>query len=146
MEDKIQTQSQKTIQMFDFGKLKGVWLNVRADVGASTYWSKIAIVQTLDNLRASGILDVIDYLERMPEEYIPLKDALISKYKQIQMQGSASAAPTQEGPSPGASAGLNQSSLLSTLPGDTQQKFDTMSTKAQNVILQKAGLQHEGGI
>ena len=71
----------ESYELFDFSSLKDVWLKVRADVGASTYWSKIAMVQTLDNLKRDGTLDIIDYLERLPAEYLPRKEELIEKMK-----------------------------------------------------------------
>jgi hypothetical protein len=67
---------------FDFSVFKEMWFDVRADVGESSYWSEIAAVQTLDNLLANGHLDIIDYLERVPEEYIPQKQDLISKMQE----------------------------------------------------------------
>ena len=78
-------QKNNVVEMYDFSQLKHLWLNVRADVGASTYWSRIAVVQTLDNLKQAGVLDVLDYLERMPDEYVPRKDELVAKLRQ-QMQ------------------------------------------------------------
>lgn len=62
---------------FDFSSLKNTWLDVKAEVGESSYWSEIAANQTLDNLLASGHLDIIQYLERVPENMISKKDELI---------------------------------------------------------------------
>lgn len=78
----MEVQGQKTIVTYDFNQLKDMWLNVRADVGESSYWSEIAAVQTLDNLLGQGHIDIIDYLERVPEEYIPQKQELISAIEQ----------------------------------------------------------------
>jgi hypothetical protein len=134
MEQALTTQKEKAIEMFDFSQLKHLWMNVRADVGASTYWSRVAIVQTLDNLKRDGVLDVIDYLERMPEEYIPLKDDLLNKYKQIQMDQGQAPQPMQPGgaPSMGAEEGIG------TLPTATQANLQNMTTRSQNVILKNA--------
>lgn len=66
---------------FDFDQFKHLFLNVRADVGASTYFSEIAMVQTLDNLRANGTLEILDYLERIPDKLIPRKAELIEQVK-----------------------------------------------------------------
>lgn len=71
----------ESYELFDFSALKDVWLKVRADVGASTYWIKISMVQTLDNLKRDGTLDIIDYLDRLPSEYLPRKEELIEKMK-----------------------------------------------------------------
>lgn len=69
------------LEMFDFSQLKDMWLDVKADVGESSYWSEIASGQTLDNLLANGHLDIIQYLERAPDEMIPQKQELIAELK-----------------------------------------------------------------
>ncbi len=66
---------------FDFGVLKRANLTLKLDVGASSYWSEIASMQTLDNLMMRGKLDLVDYLERVPDGYIIKKQELIDKIK-----------------------------------------------------------------
>lgn len=68
---------QKVTELFDFSIFKDMWLDVKADVGESSYWSQIAANQTLDNLLGAGHIDLIQYLERVPDEYIPNKEGLI---------------------------------------------------------------------
>ena len=70
------------VRQFDFSVFKHLWLNVSVDVGATTYYSEIAAVQTLDNLRRDGTLSVIEYLERMPDKLITRKQELIDSLKQ----------------------------------------------------------------
>jgi hypothetical protein len=83
-------ETQKQIIMFDFSKLKDTWLNVRADVGESSYWSEIAAQQTLTNMLGQGYLDVVQFLKRVPDEMIPQKQELIQelelKQQQMEMQ------------------------------------------------------------
>jgi hypothetical protein len=74
----------KKVEYFDFSQFKDMWLNVRADVGASSYWSEIASVETLDNLLQQGALDIVDYLESLPDGYISQKEDLINKIKERQ--------------------------------------------------------------
>lgn len=71
---------------FDFGKLKKVPMLLKLDVGASAYWSEIASMQTLDNLLQQGKIDVVDYLERIPDGYISKRQELLAKYKGLQAQ------------------------------------------------------------
>ena len=71
------TVTRRVTEEFDFSVFKRLWLEVRADVGASSYFSEIAMVQTLDALRRDGILDTIGYLERMPDRLVPRKDELL---------------------------------------------------------------------
>lgn len=66
---------------FDFSVLKDMTILLKLDVGASAYWSEIASMQTLDGLVMHGKIDVIQYLERVPDGYIPKRQELISELK-----------------------------------------------------------------
>jgi hypothetical protein len=90
------SQTQKVTQMFDFAVFKDMWLDVKADVGESSYWSQIAANQTLDNLLAQGHIDIVQYLERVPDEYIPQKDNLIAQVQQRMMEQQAMAEAQQQ--------------------------------------------------
>lgn len=77
--------------LFDFGTmLSQVPLSLKLDVGGSSYWSEIAQMQTLDNLLMNGQIDIVDYLERVPNGYIVNQQALIDKLKGQRQQMSAS--------------------------------------------------------
>lgn len=67
--------------LFDFGILEKLPLSLKLDVGASSYWSEIAAVQTLDNLLVQKQIALDDYLERVPEGYISKKQELIDKLR-----------------------------------------------------------------
>ncbi len=66
---------------FDFSLLRNLPLQLRLDVGASSYWSEIAAVQTLDNLLMQDKISLDEYLERIPDGYISKKQELIEKTK-----------------------------------------------------------------
>lgn len=76
----------KVVETYDFSQFKHLWLNVRVNVGATTYFSEIAMVQTLDNLRRDGVIDMIQYLERVPDRLVPQRDKLIEDLKTKAMQ------------------------------------------------------------
>jgi hypothetical protein len=82
----ITVEGVKQIVDYDFSQFKNIHLNVRSDVGESSYWSEIAAVQTLTNLLTAGHIDIIDFLERVSEEYIPQKERLIQELKVRQQQ------------------------------------------------------------
>lgn len=69
---------------FDFSVLKEIPMSIQLDVGASSYWSEIASQQTLDNLLVQNKIDLVDYLERIPNGYITKKQELIEKLKAAQ--------------------------------------------------------------
>lgn len=73
------TTREKALDFFDFGQFKDLWLNLRVDVGATTYFSEIAMTQTLDNLRRDGLLSAVQYLKRIPDKLVPQKDELIQE-------------------------------------------------------------------
>ena len=54
------------------------------------------MVQTLDNLRRDGVLELIDYLERIPDKLIPRKQELIESIREREKQD-GEASPTADG-------------------------------------------------
>jgi hypothetical protein len=73
---------QRQLVSFDFSTLQNMDLKTSIDVGETSYWSEISAMQTMDNLLASERIEFIDYLERMPNEFIPKKAELIAKIKE----------------------------------------------------------------
>lgn len=68
-------------EVFDFSVLKQMPMTLRLDVGASAYWSEIASMQTLDNLLMQKMIGVDDYLERVPDGYISMRQELLDKIR-----------------------------------------------------------------
>lgn len=72
---------------FDFSIIKQNPMVLKLDVGASSYYSEIAAMQTLDNLLQMGQINIVEYLERVPDSYVPGRRKLIAaKEQEIQMQ------------------------------------------------------------
>ena len=69
---------------FDFSMLRDHPMTLKLDVGASSYYSEIASMQTLDNLLMNGHITAVQYLERIPDGYIPARRALINEMKAAQ--------------------------------------------------------------
>ena len=66
---------------FDFAQLKNFPVAIKQDVGASSYWSEMANMQTLDNLLMNHHITLEQYLERLPSGYISRKQELINQIK-----------------------------------------------------------------
>ena len=64
---------------FDFSKLRNIRVAIKQDVGASSYWSEIANMQTLDNLLMNDKITLKQYLDRLPSGYISKKQELINE-------------------------------------------------------------------
>ena len=75
------TVSRRVIEEFDFSTLKHLFFSMRCEAGTGNVYSQAAMMQTLDNLRKEGVIEFIDYLERVPDAVIPRKQELIQKLK-----------------------------------------------------------------
>lgn len=64
---------------FNFAVLKKIPMAIKQDVGASSYWSEMANMQTLDNLLMNKQITLKQYLERIPNGYISKKQELIDE-------------------------------------------------------------------
>ena len=63
---------------FDFSMLKTIPCSIDLDAGASSYWSEIASMQTLDNLLMQKMIPVSEYLKRLPNGQITDRESLIA--------------------------------------------------------------------
>ena len=145
---KTQEVTYKVVEEFDFSQLKNVALSMKIDAGATTYFSEIAMTQTLDHLRRDGTLDVIQYLERLPDKLIPRKKELIDELRGRIVQGTqanaaagaaipeagtpvsvgSDTAPAQGGP-------LSQDKMVQGLPTQMEQRFDELPNIAKKTAL-----------
>lgn len=157
----VQTVTRKTMVYFDFNQLKHIWLNLRVDVGATTYFSEIAMTQTLDNLRRDGTLDVIQYLERIPDKLIPKKQELLDELKgRIAVGAQPNAAPGAAIPQPGsplqgANSGtgdqpgpvqggsLDMSKAVAGLPGAAEAQFASLPNIAKKTAASQGALRSQ---
>ncbi len=121
----VDVDGQKQAVNFDFTTFKDLWFNISADVGESSYWSEISTLSTLDRLLEGGYLEIIDYLERIPDTYIPQKEELISKLQQQMEQQQMLA--MQQATDPAA--------LIAQLPPEEQQAFNNAPPEVQQQIL-----------
>ena len=69
------------MEPFDFSRIREIQLSIKQDVGASSYWSEMANVQTLENLLMNDRIETVDFLERLPSGYLVKKQELIEKLK-----------------------------------------------------------------
>ncbi|MBQ8359766.1 MAG: hypothetical protein IJX37_07660 [Oscillospiraceae bacterium] len=97
----MQLPHQSFIEPFDFAQLKNFPIAIKQDVGASSYWSEMANMQTLDNLLMNHQITLKQYLERIPNGYISKKQELIQEIKAM------SATP----PSGGAATGISKENI-----------------------------------
>lgn len=85
------------VMPFDFSALKDMPMRLKIDVGASSYYSEIASRQTLDNLLMNHLITLPQYLERIPDSYVPGRRALINEAKQAESAQAQMMMPQQAG-------------------------------------------------
>ena len=102
----------KAVVPFDFSVLKDIPFTVELDVGASSYWSEIASMQTLDNLLMQGKISTVEYLKRIPAGQITDRETLIAVLEEQERMEKAMAgipAPAGGGQQGGASGATDGS-------------------------------------
>ena len=134
----VNTVERRVAEDYDFSTFKNLWFNIRVNAGATTYYSEIAMVQTLDNLRKDGVLEVIDYLERIPDKLIPRKAELIQELKKRSTeQGAAPAAGGAAGKVNSLIGGpVSEDKAVAGLPVNMQAKYATMPGSAKSALRQ----------
>lgn len=78
VEVKMPNTAEKVTIKFDFSTLKTIPCSIDLDAGASSYWSEIANMQTLDNLLMQGKIPTSEYLRRLPNGQITDRESLIA--------------------------------------------------------------------
>ena len=148
----------RVIEDFDFSQFKNLWFNIKVNAGATTQYSEIAMVQTLDNLRREGTLEIIDYLERIPDKLIPRKQELIDAIKQRtgamgmeamqQQMNQAQGTQPSKDPNKATRGGtglmsmggpLDSAKRISQMPNSIQERYNSLPNKAQNALLRASG-------
>ncbi|MBO5870594.1 MAG: hypothetical protein J6Q89_07590, partial [Clostridia bacterium] len=66
---------------FSLSAFKNAIFACNVDVGASSYWSEISALNTLDSLLKLGKITTVQYLERIPDGLIPDKEKLIEEIR-----------------------------------------------------------------
>ena len=125
------------LEEFDFSVFKHLWLNISVDVGATTYYSEIAMVQTLDNLRRDGTLNIIEYLERMPDKLITRKQELIESLKKQANLPVSNETQIKGGDAVGHVVGseLDAAKKIAQLPTSMQAKYNDLPKTAQRALI-----------
>ena len=70
-----------TRTVVDYSGFNDVNYSLNVDVGASSYFSELIQMQTMDNLLQLGLVDEIIYLENAPNKYIPNKAKIVQAAK-----------------------------------------------------------------
>lgn len=124
---------------FDGEKYRNLLITTRVDVGASGIWSESQTIATLDNMLNAGIIDRLQYLERLPRGVIPDQTGLIREYRET-LEREKAAAEMQQMPETAAAAQPpTQEQILAQLPEEYRQAYAAMSPEQQAQVMQQIG-------
>ena len=111
---------------FNAEPLQESLINVKVDVGASSHWSEITSMQTLDQLLQGQYIDFIEYLERIPAGTVPKKQELIDTRKEQE-----EAAQMQE------AEYAQMEQIMNSLPPEEKAMFDQLPPEQQEAYLRE---------
>ena len=125
------TENGSELAEFDFDTLQGMYKQVKIEVGPSTYWSALALKDTMDNLLANGYIEFVTYLEGMTDEFVPNRQKMIDDIKEVQQVA-------EEG-------GGDEQEFIGSLSPEEQQEFLALPPEQQQAIFEQArgGVQNE---
>jgi hypothetical protein len=83
------------VRLFNFDELQNVALNIKIEVGASSYWSEIGETQTLENLLDRQIIDNKLFVELLPVGNLSEKNKVLEYI--IRQERAQLMADTQDG-------------------------------------------------
>ncbi len=141
---KVEDDNGEWYMPFDGEKYSDLMITARVDVGAGGMWSELQSVKTLDNLYAQQIIDVEQYLDRLPNGYIPKLGQLmreIQERKQVAAQAATQPTPTPT-PTPGAGdvpvmGGVDPDMLAQLMPEEYKQKYSQMTPEQRQQVAMK---------
>lgn len=114
---------------FNSAPLKEKLMRVKVDVGASSMWSEITSLQTLDNLLQNQQITFLQYLERIPNGIIPKKQELIDEIKKVQEEAEIEQETN--------SKYEDVARQIEGLPPEIQQQFMSLPPEQQNQFVQE---------
>ena len=132
---KIEDENGTWYMPFDGEKYRNLLISTKIDVGASTMWSEIQSVKTLDNLLASQIITPKQYLERLPKGSVPNLSGLIRE-----MQEAERAAEMSMGQGSNSQGGVDAQSVIDGLPPEYRAVFDAATPEEQAAMLAEIGV------
>ena len=117
---------------FDAEACKDLIINTRIDVGPASLWSEITSLQTLDNLHKAGIIDTLQYLNRLPKGSVPELSSLI---RELEEKAKGATPHTGEGVPTGGGPAVDPAAIIGKLSPEHQAKFNQLSPEEQAQIM-----------
>ncbi len=75
----------ESYESFSLSQFRNSLIGCNVDVGASSYWSEISTLNTLDSLLKLGRISTVQYLERLPDGLVTEKKKLIEELRAAEL-------------------------------------------------------------
>lgn len=107
---KIEDETGTWYLPFDGERYKELLISTKVEVGASTLWSESQSIRTLDSLFDRQVIDVVQYLSRLPKGTVPGVNGLIRELQaaNASLPGAAKQTPAQGGTAAGPRGGSGE--------------------------------------
>ena len=117
---------------FDGARYKDLLVTVKVDVGASTLYSEAQTIRTLDNLFDRQVINVMQYLQRLPKGTVPDVTALVKEMQKANEQAEAMQAQAMQQQS------SIESQALADLTPEERAIFEQLPPEEQQAMMQQA--------
>ncbi len=135
---KIEDENGTWYLPFDGKRYRDVLISVQVDVGASSMWSEMESIQTLDHLFDRGIVNVEQYLSRLPKGIVPNLNGLLRELQSAPAPVEANLAAVTDMPAELPEVLPTGEELVAMLSPEQQEQWASLSAEEQRDILQKA--------
>lgn len=112
---------------FDGDRYKDLLVTAKVDVGASTLYSEAQTIRTLDNLFDRQVINVMQYLQRLPKGTVPDVTALVKEMQKANEQAEAMGKQS-----------LIESEVLAGLTPEERAMFEQLPPEQQQAMMQQA--------
>lgn len=130
---------------FNGERYKDLLVSVKVDVGASTLYSEAQTIKSLDNLFDRQMIDLLQYLERLPKGVVPNISELIKEIKKANEEAAAmqQAQLEQQALQQQMAQGMSEDEMLANLSPEEREILMSLPAEQRQAVLEKANM--EGG-
>lgn len=122
---------------FDGNRYKNLLISARIDVGSSTLYGEAQTIRTLDGLFDRQVIDLLQYLKRLPKGVIPDVSGLIKEIEETNKQIQQAQA-LQMAQADMAQQNIAIDDVLAGLSPEEMQVFSSLPQEEQQIMIQNA--------
>jgi hypothetical protein len=125
---------------FDGERYEDMLVTTKIDVGASNLWSEAQSIATLDNLFDRGVIDVVQYLQRLPRGTVPNVEGLLRSLREANAAVANETTPTAPAGNTPVPPSVTEQDILNDLSPEALQQLEVLPANVKGKIM-NAGMQ-----